>query len=139
MYIYTYIHIFQGSSTGNNDDDDDGIGVPAAVGITFVVTLIISVTSTLFIVYIVYKVKKTAAKKEIAIGTAMTAVSMPKESTIKVPASSCNDENYEFPDNFVPPKNKARYASNPLTPMQPNPSYGIVQHNETNPVYENLK
>ena len=130
---------FQGSST-NNNDDDDGIGVPAAIGITFVVTLIVSVALTLLIVYIVYKIKKSAAKKEVsAIGAVMSAASMPKESTIKVPASSCNDENYEFPDNFVPPKNKARYASNPLTPMQANPSYGIVQHNETSPVYENLK
>jgi len=89
----------------------------------------------------VYKIKKSAANKEVsAIDTAMTDVSLPRELAIKASASSCDEEIYESPDDYIAPRNMNRYESNPLTPMQSNPSYGMVQHDEeTSTVYENFK
>ena len=46
------------NAVANGDEDDDALGVPAAVGIAFVVTLVFSVIIMLVVVYIVYKMKK---------------------------------------------------------------------------------
>ena len=119
----------------NNDEDDDALNVPAAVGITFVVTLALSVLVTLVIVYIVYKMKKKPATDEARMAFNSTLMT-DRASTIKVPQSSCDDENYEFPDNMEQTESATRYQKSPSTTMQPNPAYGVTQ--STDVIYENV-
>ena len=88
----------------------------------------------LVIVYIVYKMKKKPATDEARVSF-HNKLMTDGESTIKLPKSSCDDENYEFPDNMEKAASASRYQSNPGTIMQSNPAYGIAQ--SADPIYEN--
>ena len=52
-----------------------------------------------------------------------TLVTDEEHSTIKVPKSSCDDESYEFPDNFEQETNECSYQNDPNASMQPTPVY----------------
>ena len=69
--------------------------------------------------------------------TLSTAIITVRESTvIKVPKSSCDDENYKFPDNTEQAESASRYQSSPGTTMQPNPAFGLAQ--SANEIYDNV-
>ena len=129
------------------NSDEDWLTTIAAVGITFVLTLIVTIFITLLIVHLVHK-KKGAAKKKI-IGT-QNPTAVP--STDKCGLSAKKSEVYEFPDNFTPSE-EDRYQKHPGAALQRNPAYGVEKYDtikdaplyedtteyETSPVYENLK
>ena len=130
--LYIFIVIIIVVTPANADDDDDTTSVATAVGITFVLTLITFVPFTLIIVYIVYRIrkKKTTNEARVAItGSLMTE----RDTTIK---STCDDENYGFPENMKGAKNESRYQRNPIASIQPNPAYGLAQNTET--IYEKV-
>ena len=111
---------------------------------TFALTLIASISCTLLIVYIVYKIKQPAAKTDIStIGRVVTDASLPRDTTIKGKANDCynDDENYEFPEDFNSETTTVRYQRTPSTKLQSNPAYGMERYDENadQPVYENLK
>ena len=143
MYVYISLDLFKlfvasGSSVNaveSDDEDDNALSVPAAVGVTFVVTLVITVIIMLVIVYIVYKIKKKPATDEARVAFHNRLIT-DRESTIKTPKSSCDDENYEFPDNMGQAASASRYQSKPGTTMQSNPAYGIPQSADA--IYENV-
>ena len=141
MYICTYvIHLRICLSFPGDDGADDGLTISAAVGITFVVTLLISVALTLIVVCAVYKIKQKSPTRNIStISTAITSSSLPRDSTIK--ETKYQDENYEYPENIDSAKETPRYQGNPGAAMQPNPAYSLEQFNGrvSPPVYENLK
>ena len=124
-------------SSTKETSDDGGLSVPAAVGITFVITLIISISVTLLIVYIVYKVykiKKPAAKNVPSSVSAIVAgTPVPNMSTIKEATSGTNGD-YEYPEN------NPRYQSDPSAVLQPNPAYSMegFDKDENAQIYENL-
>ena len=112
--------------------DDEGLSVPTAVGITFVITLLLSVSITLLIVYIVYKIKKPTAKNVPSSVSAIAAgAPVPEMSTIKGAASSTY-EDYEYPEN------NTRYQSDPSAVLQPNPAYSMEGFDKEE-IYENIK
>jgi len=89
----------------------------------------------------VYKIKRSATKKEASeIGTVVTTESLPREPTTKTSTSDCDDEDYIFPCNYVPPRGQMEYENCQVIPMQPNPSYrGIQLDEKTRTLYENFK
>ena len=89
----------------------------------------------LVVVYIVYRMKKKPATDEASVSLHNTLMT-DRESTIKTPKSSCDDENYEFPDNMGQTASTSRYQSNPGATMQSNPAYGITQSADV--IYENV-
>ena len=101
--------------------------------------------STLLIVFIVYKIiksKQSTVRNEIsATGPIVTDTSLPRDSTIKGSTSRCDDENYEYPEDFNSGKDNVRYQSNPGASLQMNPAYGMQKFDGSNnaPVYENVK
>lgn len=144
MVIILSVVTFGNSSTIKYDenDNDDALSTSAAVGITFVVTLIVSVLFTLVIVYIVYRIiKKKAGADENEARVVFSSASMgAKNSTIKVTESSCDSETYVFPEDLERATSTNRYQGNPVAPMQRNPAYGLSKFNKiTDPVYENVK
>ena len=132
------IYVVSGSPANaieNDNQDDYGISVPATAGITFVVTLVVSVFITLVIVYVVYKMKKKPVTDNAKVALSNT-LTTDGDSIIKEPKSTCDDENYEFPDN-LPATSANRYQSNPMnTSMQANPAYGMPQSSDE--IYENI-
>jgi len=78
----------------------------AAVGFTFIVTLMFTIIITLLIVYLVHK-KKDSTKKETISVQNQTASSIPKRDL-----STKNSDVYDIPDNFVP-KDEERYQRHP--------------------------
>ena len=117
------------------------MSIATAVGITFVITLVISILFTLLIVYVVYKIKQsTANNKPSPVSAVVTAASLPREdSTIK--ATTCNDD-YEYPENFKSRDDTTRYQKYPSgATLQPNPAYSmeVFDKNDSTPVYESLK
>ena len=133
--MYSIVSSLSANAVGNSDEDEDVLSVPAAVGITFVVTLVLSVLIMLVIVYIVYKIKKKPATDEARVAFSSTLMTG-RASTIKVSQSSCDDENYEFPDNMEQTESATRYQKSPTTTMQANPAYEIPQSTEV--IYENV-
>ena len=120
---------------------DDVLSTAAAVGITFTVTLIISISCTLLIGYIVYRIKQPAIVNEtIANNTIATAATIPKDTTNKVKTASCNNGNYEYPENYSPGMGIVRYQDSPVTRMQANPAYSMESFDRSAKpsVYENL-
>ena len=130
--MYSIASSLSANAVGNGDEDEDVLSVPAAVGITFVVTLVLSVFITLVIVYIVYKMKKKPAKDEARVAFSSTLMTN-RASTIKVSQSSCDDENYKLTDNMEQAESETRYQKSPTTTMQANPTYGVPQS-----TYENV-
>ena len=121
-------------SSTKETSDDGGLSVPAAVGITFVITLIISISATLLIVYIVYKIKQPTAKNVPSSVSAIVAgTPVSNMSTIKGATSGTNAD-YEYPEN------NTRYQSNPSAVLQPNPAYSMegFDKDENTQIYENL-
>ena len=117
------------------------MSIAAAVGITFTITLIISILFTLLIVYIVYKIKQpTANNIPSSVNAVITAASLPREdSTIK--GTACNDV-YEYPENYKSSNDTTRYQKTPsAATLQPNPAYSMeaFDKNDSTPVYENVK
>ena len=141
IHLFNLLCLLQGSSASSDDDDDDALDVPAAVGITFVVTVLITVAATLLIVYIVYKLKKRSTRSEVSVvNTRAIATASSKKATITSNTSSYDNENYEFPENFQQPKVTSRYQSNPITTLQVNPAYGVTKASKNSEkIYENLK
>ena len=133
------LYLLLGSSA--KSDDDDGLGVPAAVGITFVVTVLITVAVTLLIVCVVYKIKKKGVRSEVSVvNTGAIATASSKKAALTSTTGSFDNENYEFPENFQQPKVTSRYQSNPITTLQVNPAYGVTQASKNSEkIYENLK
>ena len=131
MLVATYIMViliqllpkYTGSSSS-----DDSLSTGAAVGITFVVTLLLSVAFTLLVVYIVYKIRtrKEQAASEDEVPTSAKPIVTAKDSDV-----------YEFPENVQSP----RYQGDPLATIQPNPSYDMHYFGTKNdkPVYANVK
>ncbi|XP_065898098.1 low-density lipoprotein receptor-related protein 1B-like isoform X2 [Dysidea avara] len=121
------------------DSDEDRLTAIAAVGITFILTLILSTIITLLIVCLVHK-KKGSTKKE-----TITVQSPTAPSTAKCDLSVKNSDVYEIPDNFIP-TDEDRYQRHPGGALQKNPAYDADQYNtikdapeyEISPVYENL-
>ena len=95
-------------------------------------TLLTFVPCTLIIVYIVYRIRKKKTTNEARVAFTRTLMTE-RDSTIK---STCDDENYEFPENMQGAKNESRYQRNPIASIQPNPAYGLAQNTET--IYENV-
>ena len=123
------------------DDEDSKVTTVAAVGITFILTLIFSISLVLLIVCIFSKKKKKSGIKNENISAQNPTVT----STAKCELTNKNSEVYEFPDNFVPSE-EARYQRHPDSVLQRNPAYGIDQCNtikddpqyEESPVYDYL-
>ena len=91
--------------------------------------------------YKIIKSKKSTARNEVsATGPIVTDTSLPRDSTIKGTTSECNDENYEYPENFNSEKDNVRYQRNPGASLQMNPAYSVEKFDGSNnaPVYENL-
>ena len=141
-YLVTYVLFFLGSST-NTDSDDNKLIFPLTVAITFVVTAILTVVLTLLIVYIIYRMKQRAQVAKGQASVVTTAISMPKDSTIKTTTNGSSDAEYELPDNYVPAKSTATYDNSQLrntptnnytsnydnsrlTKLQANPAYSSV-------------
>ena len=121
-------------------NDDNGSDVPAAVGITFVVTVLITVALTLLIVFVVYKMKKKDTTSEVStVNTAAITAASSKKATVTSITSSFDSENYEFPENFQQAEVTTRYQSNPIATLQVNPAYGLTQASKNSEkIYENL-
>ena len=140
-YIFHYNCIGSLANANRNDDDDDDdddsdndedtFNVFAAVGITFAVTLIISVLFTLVIVYIVCKIKRKPAKDDSRV-TFSSMLMTAKDSTIKA-NEGCDYEDYEFPEDLKEANSTRRYQSNPVAVMQQNPV------NDTEAIYDDVK
>jgi len=97
-------------AVSSNSDEEFSIG--AAIGITFVVTLILSVAFTLLVVYIVYKVWIVEQKT-----TTDIEDNLPLSAK---PIVSANNSNvHEFHHQST------RYQSNPLATVKPNSAHAM--------------
>ena len=133
QYMCNYYIYIEGTETA-----DDGLSTATVAGVTFALTLVISISCTLLIVYILYKIKQPAAKHEIStIGRVVTDASLPRDSTIKGKPTICSDENYEYPENFDSAPNTERYQRTLSTKFQPNPAYSM-ESVDNQAVYENI-
>jgi len=110
-----------------------------AIGLTFIVTLLVTITLTLLIVCIVYKIKQLKSSSVKNQGKLLSvinpSVKEPTDSTVEV--KSCDNDEYnnlyEFPDGFQQPTNSTRYQHTPTaTALLVNPSY------ETQPADDDL-
>lgn len=106
QYLSTYICIKNNFVvSAYTDDDSDTLSTPAVVGITFVITLIISVTLTLLIVKIAYKIKQSSAKNKESPIKAVNHIPLPMDhSTIKGTTSDykANDQHRDHTNLHVP-------------------------------------
>ena len=121
------------SPNSDNDDTNNGLGVPAAVGITFVLTLIISIALTLLAVYIVYKMKKksvTNKNKSVTNKKTISATNVIKN------AENSYDDVCVLPVDTQPVQKASDYQNYPVMPIQPNPAY---RKYNPEPIYEDTK
>ena len=99
-------------AVSSNSDEEFSIG--AAIGITFIVTLILSVTFTLLVAYILHKVWIVKQKT-----TTDVEDNLPLSAEPIVSAN--NSDVHEFPDD----DQSTSYQSNPLATVKPNSSHAM--------------
>ena len=114
--------------TGTSTSSDDSLSTGAAIGITFVVTSILSVAITLMVAYMVYKIKTRKENKD-------SVEEVP--TSAKPIVSAKGGDVYEYPENL----DSTRYQGDPLATIQPNPSYDVHYFgaSKDKPVYANIK
>ena len=138
-----WIHIVRNyNNLLETENSDGGLSTAAAVGITFTLTLLFSISCTLLMGYIAYKMKLTTAKNETKQNNAIvTDTTIPKDFTTKIKTSNCNNGVYEYPENSSPAMGIVRYQDTPVTRMQANPAYSMESFDRSakSSVYENVK
>jgi len=98
-------------AVSSNSNEENSIG--AAIGITFVVTLILSVAFTLFVVYIVYKVWIVKQKAYLVNQKTTTDIGDNVPLSAEPMVSAKNSNVYDISDNV-------QFMSNPQATIQLN-------------------